>query len=358
MRIDCDFPGGNSVIETIDGDDVRLHQDLRDTAHAWFYWAFRVREAQGRRLTFTFTQSRALGVRGPACSRDGGATWHWLGAGAVQANAFTCTIPGDAPEVRFSFGMPYPLDRWTRFAAGQTGRAGFTAQTLCLSRRGRPVPCARVGDPAVDPAHRVVLSCRHHCCEMMAWLRRHVHFLVVPFADLDGVEAGDQGKDRRPRDHGRDYEGESLYAETAALRSLLPEWSQGRLRAVIDLHCPWIAGTRNETVYLVGSQASAQEQEQRRFSAILAAACQGPIPVSAADFLPFGTDWNTAANYGGGKTFSTWAREQLGVQLGTSIELPYANAGGAEVNADSARLFGHDLGRALGVYLQSLSPQN
>lgn len=41
------------------------------------------------------------------------------------------------------------------------------------------------------------------------------------------------------------------------------------------------------------------------------------------------------------------------MRLATGMELPYANAGGVEVNAATARLFGPDLGRALSVYLQS-----
>jgi hypothetical protein len=44
------------------------------------------------------------------------------------------------------------------------------------------------------------------------WLAGHVEFLVVPFVDKDGVEEGDQGKNRRPHDHNRDYgPGVSIY---------------------------------------------------------------------------------------------------------------------------------------------------
>ncbi len=61
------------------------------------------------------------------------------------------------------------------------------------------------------------------------WLREHVEFLVVPFMDKDGVEDGDQGKNRRPHDHNRDYLGESIYPEVAAWRAFVPGWSEGRL---------------------------------------------------------------------------------------------------------------------------------
>ena len=32
IEIDSSFPGGNIVVEGIDGNEVRVHQDLRDTA--------------------------------------------------------------------------------------------------------------------------------------------------------------------------------------------------------------------------------------------------------------------------------------------------------------------------------------
>lgn len=46
--VDCDFPGGNIVVDGIKDDTVFLHQDVRDTQGDWFYWYFRVRGAAGR----------------------------------------------------------------------------------------------------------------------------------------------------------------------------------------------------------------------------------------------------------------------------------------------------------------------
>ena len=78
VRIDCDFPGGNILVDRLEGDEVFLKQDPRDTEGFWFYWSFRVRGAQGRRLTFRFTGGNVVGVRGPAVGRNDGASWHWL----------------------------------------------------------------------------------------------------------------------------------------------------------------------------------------------------------------------------------------------------------------------------------------
>jgi hypothetical protein len=272
--------------------------------------------------------------------------------------------------------MPYLESHWARFREEVAGHPLFSSRRLCTTREGREAEYALVGRPGFEPRHRIALGCRHHCCEMMAsyalegllrwvlldpggeaaWLRDNAGFFVVPFADRDGVERGDQGKGRMPRDHGRDYIGESLYPEPAAVRELLPSWSAGRLRVALDLHCPGMYGDCNEVIYLVGSSSEDIAREQRRFSEVLAAVRTGPLPFEADDYLPFGTAWNKGANFSDGRGFSRWAKDEIpGVRLASGIELPYANAGGAEVNQESAGLFGRDLGAALAGYLKGLA---
>lgn len=234
VQIDCGFPGGNIVVEESRGDTIRLHQDLRDTEQDWFYWCFRVRGAEGKTLHFEFTRSRALSDRGPAISLDEGATWRWLGADSRHENTFAYSFPQDAPEVRLSYGMPYQESNWRRFVNSLAGNPYLSLHSLCTTPKQRPVEFVLLGCPDAEPLHQVAITCRHHCCEMMAsyalegliqwvatdsdpdarWLRERVQFIIVPFVDLDGVEDGDQGKNRRPHDHGRDYEGASIFAAT------------------------------------------------------------------------------------------------------------------------------------------------
>ncbi len=382
VTIDADFPGGNIIVDRIggvdavDGDTVLLHQDLRDTDIDWFYWCFRVRGAEGRTLRFRFTESRAIGVRGPAVSLDEGLTWRWLGAEADwpgETDSFEYVFPPDSGAVRFSFGMPYQLEHWERFVCKMPPGAPFVAETLCRTRKGRPVPYARAGCIAGDPTYRVAVACRHHCCEMMAdyalegmirwivgnggdddeaeWFRHSVELLAVPFADLDGVEDGDQGKNRMPRDHGRDYAGDSIYPTTRAIRDLVPTWSDERLVVAVDIHCPHISGAHNEVVYLVGHNNERIAEQERVFSDVLERQRTGPLPVDATDFLAYGEAWNVGANRTQGKGFCGWAAELPSVRLVAPIEIPYANAGGAEVNQTTARAFGEDLVRALCAYL-------
>jgi hypothetical protein len=307
-------------------------------------------------------------------SADAGESWRWLGAVPVDDNRFSYSFPADATDVRFSFAMPYLEADWRSFTERMARNPSFTTGVLCTTRKGREAEFATTDATGGSPAHRIAITCRHHCCEMMVnytlerliqwvlesdeenaqWLRDNAAFFVVPFADKDGSEEGDQGKNRSPRDHGRDYEGESVHLETAAIREKLPVWADSRLHLALDLHCPWIAGEHNEVIYLVGSQNEHTDAQQRRFSAILEAENKGTLPFHASDFLPFGVDWNSAKNYTGGKGFSRWSAELPGVLLGTAIEIPYANVAGAEVNAESARSFGPDLGAAIAAYLQTV----
>jgi hypothetical protein len=187
------------------------------------------------------------------------------------------------------------------------------------------------------------------------WLRKNAEILIVPFVDKDGVEDGDQGKNRQPRDHNRDYSGDSIHPEVKALRQFVPEWSQGRLHFALDLHDPHIRGTSNETIYLVENDGPTTDNV-RRFARILESARTGPLPFRAQDNLAFGTGWNTAKNYGSGMSFSRWASQQPGIAFASTIEVPYANVNGHPVTAETARAFGRDLATALRRFLSSTAP--
>jgi hypothetical protein len=350
MHIDAALPGGNIIVERIDGDDVYLRQDPRDTEGWWFYWLFRVREAQGRTLTFRFTDGPVVGVRGPAVNTGG--DWRWLGAECDTG--FTYAFGAKDAEVKFGMSIPYTRHDWDAFLAAR----GLRDEVLCRSRRGRPVPALVFGNPASP--HRVLLTARHHCCESIAdFVLEGVitavldgacdaAFLAVPFVDADGVEDGDQGKNRRPYDHGRDYAVPGLYPETAAIRRRVDAWTPA---VMLDLHCPWIRGGYNEIVYQVGTEHPPFWAEQQRLAEHLEA-CAAGLPYRAANDLPFGVDWNTAANYTQGLPPSAYYATRPEVRLFSGFEIPYANAGGVEVTPARARQFGAGLAAALARYLR------
>lgn len=380
ISIDADFPGGNIVVDSITGNDVFLHQNLRDTEINWFYWYFRVSGVAGKTVTFHFTHPwkgisarSVIGVRGPAVSFDEGWTWRWLGADIMEKNSFRFTFPENEREVRFSFGMPYTERNLHAFLDAFGASRHLEVDVLARTREGRPVERIHLGVLHGKPKFRVLLTVRHHACEMMAsyllegvmatvlekegsWLRENVEILVIPFMDKDGVEDGDQGKGRRARDHNRDYSEKSIYTSTNALRAYFPVWAEDLPVIAIDLHCPSIRGKDHEKIHFVqiddGIHASAVNTLSGLLEDIVAVQ-PGSLPYHASYNMPFGASWNTPANYTKGKSMASWASGFSNVKLAATLEFPYANASGSEVTAESAREFGRSLALSIQRYLEN-----
>lgn len=371
MHIDCDFPGGNILVEKIEGDTAYIRQDVRDTAGDWFFWHFRASGAAGRTITFQFTGSNVIGTRGPCVSIDGGKSYAFQGMERVKEKAFTYTFASSAQEVRFCVGLPYLEANLNAFLAKHRGNPNLQVDTLCADRKGRTVEHLKLGRRDGNCAARVLFTARHHCCEstpsysvegiveallgedeLGQWFRDKIECWIVPFMDKDGVEDGDQGKNRKPYDHNRDYLGNPpIYPSVRALRDKVPEWSKGKLRAVFDLHCPWIRGKWHDEIYFVGTQDQDHWARTTEFCKILEAARKGPLPYYEKDNLPYGVDWNVDREphlMSCGK----WARQLPGVLISNGVEIPYAACNGVEVTPDRARAFGRDLIAALKAYLE------
>ena len=369
LVIDNKIPAGNIAVEEITGDTVNLHQERRDTKGWWFYWAFRVCGAEGRSLTFNFTDGNPVGGRGPAVSLDKGLSWHWLDKD-FSASGFRYIFDSSDKEVWFAMSMVYTQLDWDRFISGYAASPYIEHGRLAVSRKGRPVEKLRLGCINKEPRYRVALTCRHHACEMMAsyvvegiiegvmadnetgaWLRKNVEFLIIPFVDKDGVEDGDQGKNRKPRDHNRDYSGECVHIETAAIRKQLPEWAGDKLLLAIDIHCPWIRGSNNEWVYQVGADDPRQWAAQQKLGHFLERVSENTLAYKQSNDLPFGSSWNTGGNYSQGMGYKKWASTKGGARFATSFEIPYARANGTVVDESNCRRFGNGMAEAIRQFL-------
>jgi hypothetical protein len=83
--------------------------------------------------------------------------------------------------------------------------------------------------------------------------------------DIDGVEDGDQGKNRTPHDHFEDYGEASLYNSVSALK----RYALGLNPAMfIDLHCPSKWNDEHDRVFMV-NYARAQSSKFAAFGDIL-----------------------------------------------------------------------------------------
>lgn len=314
-----------------------------------------------------------LTTRGPAVSTDGGETWSWLGSETANSASFSFAFPKNNMETRFCLAVPYQEANLLTFLEMYKTNSNISVEELCKTRKNRPVEMIRAGKIDGEARHHVLLTCRHHSCEMMAsyclegiletvlsdsddgsWFKKNVEVLAVPFMDKDGVEDGDQGKNRKPHDHNRDYEGTSIYPSVAALRELVPEWSGGKLRFAMDMHCPYISGGGDEpggaeNIYFVGGQSQENWENVLQFSKILEQTQRGPLNYSHKHNMPWGVAWN---NLKGKQANAKWSETLPGIMIGTSLEVPYASAGGKAVTAESARALGRDVARAVRLYLE------
>lgn len=354
MKIDCDFPGGNILVEAIEGDTVRLRQDRRNSTDWWFYWCFRICGTAGRKVRFEFIDGDVFSACGPCYSRDF-EEWQWLGTNNVDSASFTHTFAEDEDVAWFSFCFPYTEKHLRQFLASCQE---IEVRELTRSEQNRPVELLHI--PSQNARGAILLCARTHACETMGsyalegflnfWLssslRENFDLFAVPFLDKDGVENGDQGKLRAPHDHARDFTTQPLYASTAALMQLIAsrdDWFAG-----IDLHCPWIRAEQNETCFFIGAEQPWQT-EIEHFANILAETHQGELSFYATDVFPFGLEWNQGRH----ETFARHLRTTTNTKLALTVEIPYARARGSTVTRANARAFGSDLARAFVQYSQT-----
>jgi hypothetical protein len=368
FNIYSDFPSGNISIEKLKNDTLWMHPDLRDTKGDWFYWCFAVDKANGKTLTFIFTKPNVFTTKGPAISFNGGSTWKWLGGEAVKNETFSYTFKTN-DEVRFSMGMPYTQKQFDSFIKPFLQSGYVTLNNLTKTRSGKGIERLTIKPQNGEVRYKVLITARHHACEMMAnyeiegiikeilndeWLKKNIEFCIIPFIDKEGVENGDQGKNRIPHDHNRDYSDTSIYESTAALRGWIPGWAEKKLVVALDLHCPWIKGQYHENILVVGSAVDKIAEQEKLFCQILKSTNFGELKVSEKIYMPYGTDWNTATEYTEGLTFGGWVSTIEGIKLPISLEFPYANNEGQIINQENSRNFGTDLAKAIKKYLIQL----
>ncbi|WP_425614387.1 hypothetical protein NA78x_004254 [Anatilimnocola sp. NA78] len=278
VTIRSDFAGGNVRVLKNEGAQVQIEPDLRG-GKPWFYWHLEATASQPGRVTFTFPAAQRVGVRGPAYSTDDGNTWQWLGAEHVQYAAppgngeasqresFFYDFTAEHLKVRLAVAIPYLASDFAAFLKEHAANKHLQQLPLAKTQNGTPVEVLQIGEPGPN-VKAMILTARHHACESMAsyvmegWLaeamsdspagklfrQRHVLF-AVPLVDKDGVQAGDQGKNRAPHDHNRDYGPMPIYPEIAAIQNL---GEAQQVQYALDLHCPALRGDIHEAFHFLG----------------------------------------------------------------------------------------------------------
>ncbi|MEO8494226.1 MAG: M14 family zinc carboxypeptidase [Planctomycetota bacterium] len=281
VTIHTDFPGGNVVVSRNDGSAVHVAPDPRGDS-PWFYWYFEAKAAKPGRVNFVFPEqvagfkNGAIGFQGPAISMDLGKTWKWMGTESVAGSSFYFDFAKTDEPVRFAVTIPYLQQELDAILDKNAGNSHLKTSILTKSRHGRNVELLQIGEPGPD-VKPVLVTGRHHATETIASyvldgflqeamsdspageeFRKKYVLYAVPFVDKDGVEEGDQGKNRKPHDHNRDYGEASIYPEIQAIKELD---KAHRFQLTLDFHCPTLVMQDHQVMYFVG----AKEHPQHNF---------------------------------------------------------------------------------------------
>lgn len=341
LSITTEFPGGNGIVDKIEGDVVTLKPDLGG-GRDWFYWSIECRTRTPRKLKFVLPEKKSMkyiGMQGPAISNDGGTTWDWLGADSVDGSTFECALKADQP-LRLSVTIPYMQSNLDRLLNDHKDNEHLTVTELARTREGRPVELLQIGTPG-DDRIPVLMTARHHACETMAsyllegFLRatlpdtaagrsfrdRYVLY-CVPIVDKDGVHNGDQGKNRNPHDHNRDYiapptDAGPLYPEVAASMKLRE--SKG-IRIAVDFHCPTLWMDYHQVIYFVGPKDIPENNHANVTK--LAHAIKAEFPKTA----PRGCLVMLKSQRTPGHFSDYFSRGETAI-MATTLEFPYASPG-------------------------------
>lgn len=369
LNIYADFPAGNIIVDKLKNDTVWLRPDLRDTKGDWFYWCFGVSNAKGKTLTFVFPSEQLkpnmqyITAKGPAISIDKGNTWEWINVNKDWKRTFSYTFTNNK-EVRFCMSMPYIRKDFQRFIKPYLSLKNVKLDTLAISEGFRVIDRLTIKSIKAVPKYKMLITARHHACEMMAnyvvegiisetlkddWLKNNVELCVIPFMDIDGVEKGDQGKNRNGHDHNRDYADSSIYASTRALRKFVPTWADRKLAVTLDIHCPWIRFGDNDHAFTYGTVNIKTDVEVLEFCKLLKINNTNELKISDNFYVP--ETASTSPGLSLRRWFSLYT-EDFGVKLPLTIEFPYATNNGQTITQQNARAFGVDVARAMKAYLK------
>lgn len=350
MRIDIDFPGGNIELAGIDGDCVIIRNQLRDTRRDWFYWAFRVRGAAGRTLKFIFDHKTRVGYHGAALSHDL-AHWSWSGNRfeTDKEEGFEYTFADDEDCVYFAHDMVYSTAMFDSLA----DELRLKKIPFAASPKGRTIYAYELG----EGSNVLLLTARHHACEstgnyllegmlrsLAEELPRDTRVLSIPFVDLDGVCDGDQGKNRIPHDHNRDYIDNPIYDVCKKLMELR------NIIASFDFHSPYHMGSKRDNyTYLCLKDNIAAEEAFSKYLKEAVDADPISFTYDPANDMPPNTGWNSGQT----PTCSRYFASRASLGLAMTVETAYFGRPGNEFTQERGTAIGKAFGRAIRQYINN-----
>lgn len=354
MTIAKDFSGANIEVAAIYGDKVYIRPELRDTYSNWFYWAFCVKNAANKTIVFDFSSNSYIGYFGAAVSHDL-KSWKWSGGVSNNRESFEYTFANDENCVYFAHHMLYGMERFNEFAMNK----GIAINKLCVDNKGTDVPYITIG----NGLNIIMLTARHHCCEstgnyvlegvideLCDNLPYGYKVIAIPFVDADGVVNGDQGKNRIPHDHNRDYnrEDKSIYNAVREIKNLA---QINKIVYAFDFHSPWHIGGRNDKIFIV-QKDKANIPIYEKFGKLFENENNNnSMQYKQSDDIAPGVEWNKTEN-GMDNTFSSYFSRLDSNKLAFTLENTYFGSPEDAVSQDKLIETGRCFARALIKYIK------
>jgi len=285
--------------------------------------------------------------------------WERLGPGEKHLmpdgrSLVTWTMKAPATGMDVAYCYPYgPAD----IAALVRDSSGYWhSGSIGVSQGGRPL--ARLSnDPGGEGSERpgLYLVSRQHSGEtpgswMLDGFLRHAMahkeisplIWAVPLANIDGVEAGDYGKDNFPYDLNRAWGEPPMRHEVLAIMNDIQRWKKRCAPSLaLDFHAPGACETEGIYVYLPNPKVSPLEHsEAHRWAAVVQ--CALAPEYDSADFARDATypeRWETP-------TFTKYCWDRL-VLPALTLEVPYAITKGRVMTMNDYRDAGERLAAAV-----------
>lgn len=278
ILIDANFPGGgledarivqgNTIYYTAPVDGSLTNRTM------WF--SFRLHGAQGQALTFIQEKmERTLevniygtyGVVRPVVKEGKNGNWKRIPKQDIlydpQTLYFSFRYTPQSNETYIAFCYPYQLSDLMAWADQYKNSPYLEIQTLCKTLENRDYPIFLIGDYESNvPKDLILLSARQHAGETPSSfvleglmsrllsgdeignkLLEKAVFLVMPLANLDGVEEGRYGKDAPPVDFNRDWRYDAKREEIRCILNLIDKLTcKYNMALRFDFHGPHPGG--------------------------------------------------------------------------------------------------------------------
>lgn len=343
FHLDQNFEGGNYKLNYRGNDVIEISPDLRDTRGTWFYWNFKATSDTDRTVTFKLSGCDVLiGNSGVLYSTDEGESWNYMSETA-KGTEFSYDFEA-GKTVWFTCVMPYQLSDLNNYLDKIKDKKNVEISTLCESEEGREVPLIVVGDKSAEKA--VFFTARHHSCESTAsyMLEGIVDYLIsvsdtspifddycfyiVPMVDIDGVVNGDQGKERMPHDHNRDYV-DGLYAPVRGVKALAETLD---VEFAMDIHCPYLQDYGPYFSY----STDVEDAVLKLHNMLIAASTADTTP----NKILYEDGWNRPDPATSNAQMKGWFNRIAGASFAATFEIPYSGDVGDEYTPERMISFG------------------